>query len=299
MKAHRAAHSIATMCRVLDVSASGYYAWLARGRSARARADAQLTEQIRTTHTRSRGTYGVPRIHAELVAKGTCVSRKRVARLMRAAGLRGVSRRKRVVTTVRSAGARPAPDLVQRTFSAAGPNQLWVADITYVPTWSGFLYVAVVLDAWSRRIVGWAMETHLRTALVLTALDMAVRQRQPRAVIHHSDQGCQYTALAFGERCRAAGVRPSMGSVGDCYDNALCESFFATLECELLDRTAFRNPTEARAAVFDFIEGWYNPQRRHSALAYESPLTFEQKHARVTPVAMPPWPTPLTEAAHP
>jgi putative transposase len=166
---------------------------------------------------------------------------------------------------------------VQRAFTAAGPNQLWVADITYVPTWTGFLYLAVVLDAWSRRIVGWAMETHLRTALVLAALDMAVEQRQPQAVIHHSDQGSQYTAIAFGQRCRTAGVRPSMGSVGDCYDNAMCESFFATLECELLDRTSFRTPQEARAAVFDFIEGWYNSRRRHSALDYESPLTFERR----------------------
>ena len=210
---------------------------------------------------------------------------------MRGAGWRGVSRRKRVVTTVRQVGARPAPDLVQRAFTAAGPNQLWVADITYVSTWGGFLYLAVVLDAWSRRIVGWAMQTHLQTSLVLAALDMAVRQRQPRAVIHHSDQGGQYTALAFGQRCRAAGVRPSMGSVGDCYDNALCESFFATLECELLDRSSFRTPAEARLAVFDFIEGWYNPRRRHSALDYESPLAFEQRQAaalsREGPMPMP------------
>jgi putative transposase len=277
MKAHRAAHSIATLCRVLDVSASGYYAWRTRARSARAQEDARLTDQIRRIHTRSRGTYGAPRIHADLAATGTRVGRKRVARLMRAAGLRGVSRRKRIVTTVRQADARPAPDLVQRVFTAARPNQLWVADITYIATWSGFLYLAVVLEAWSRRIVGWAMETDLRTSLVLAALDMAVRQRQPRAVIHHSDQGCQYTAVAFGQRCREAGVRPSMGSVGDCYDNALCESFFATLECELLDRSSFRTPAEARLAVFEFIEGWYNPQRRHSALGYESPLAFERR----------------------
>jgi len=255
MKARQAVHAIATMGRVLEVSASGYYAWATRKRSARAQADARLTERIRTIHRRSRGTYGAPRIQAELIATGTPVGRKRVARLMRAAGLRGVSRRKRIVTTVRQADARPAPDLVQRAFTAAGPNQLWVADITYIATWSGFLYLAVVLDAWSRRIVGWAMTTHLRTSLVLAALDMAVRQRQPRAVIHHSDQGSQYTALAFGQRCRQAGVRPSMGSVGDCYDNAMCESFFATLECELLDRCSFRTPAEARLAVFDFIEG--------------------------------------------
>ena len=284
MTAHRAAHSIATLCRVLEVSPSGYYAWHRRTASQRAREDASLTAAIEAIHSHSRGTYGAPRIHAELVARGQRVSRKRIARLMRAAHLRGVSRRKFVVTTTRAVDARPAPDLVRRAFTATGPNQLWVADITYIPTGRGFLFLAVVLDVWSRRIVGWAMETHLRTTLVLAALDMAVEQRQPRAVIHHSDQGCQYTALTFGVQCRQAGVRPSMGSVGDCYDNALCESFFATLECELLDRCSFPTPAAARTAVFDCIAGWYNTQRRHSALAYDSPLHFEQRHR---PQAMP------------
>jgi putative transposase len=172
---------------------------------------------------------------------------------------------------------RPAPDLVDRQFVAAGPDRLWVADITYVPTWAGFLYLAVVLDAWNRRVVGWAMETHLRTELVLAALDMAVTQRRPVDVIHHSDQGRQYTSVAFGTRCHEAGVRPSMGSVGDAYDNALCESFFATLECELLDRRRFQTQAEARLAIFDFIEGWYNPRRRHSALDYLSPIAYEKR----------------------
>ena len=198
MKALRAAPAIATLCRVLEVSPSGYYAWHRRPASPRAREDAALTAEIEAIHIHSRGTYGAPRIHAELVARGRRVSRKRVARLMRAAQLRGVSRRKFVVTTTRAADARPAPDLVRRAFTETGPNQLWVADITYIPTGRGFLYLAVVLDVWSRRIVGWAMETHLRTALVLAALDMAVEQRQPRAVIHHSDQGCQYTASPSG-----------------------------------------------------------------------------------------------------
>jgi putative transposase len=278
MKAHQAAHSITTMCRVLDVSASGYYAWLARRPSHRATQDAALLEKIRDFHQASRGTYGTPRIHRDLRAAGVRVGRKRVARLLKQAGLRGVSRRKWVQTTVRSAHGRPAPDLVQRQFAATAPNQLWVADITYIPTWAGMLYLAVVLDVWSRRVIGWAMETHLRTELVLAALNMAVDQRRPQDVIHHSDQGSQYTAVGFGLRCRAAGIRPSMGSVGDCYDNALCESFFATLECELLDRVTLRTPREARLAVFDFIEGWYNSRRRHSALDYESPLAFEQQH---------------------
>ena len=284
MTAHRAAHSIATLCRVLEVSPRGYYAWHRRPASQRAHENASLTAEIAAIHSHSRGMYGAPRIHAELVARGQRVSRKRIARLMRAAHLRGVSRRKVVVTTTRAVDARPAPDLVRRAFTATGPNQLWVADSTYIPTGRGFLFLAVVLDVWSRRIVGWAMETHLRTTLVLAALDMAVEQRQPRAVIHHSDQGCRYTALAFGVQCRQAGVRPSMGSVGDCYDNALCESFFATLECELLDRCSFPTPAAARTAVFDCIAGWYNTQRRHSALAYDSPLHFEQRHR---PQAMP------------
>jgi putative transposase len=265
------------MCRVLGVSPSGYYAWRKRPLAPRARADAALTAQIQVVHRESRGTYGAPRIHADLVAQGVRVGRKRVARLMRTRGLHGVSRRK-FRTTVRDEAARPAPDLVDRQFTAAGPDRLWVADITYVPTWAGFLYLAVVLDAWSRRVIGWAMATHLRTELVLAALDMAVAQRRPTDVIHHSDQGCQYTSLAFGGRCREAGVRPSMGSVGDAYDNAMCESFFATLECELLDRQRFPTPAEARLAVFDFIEGWYNPRRRHSALNYLSPMIYERAH---------------------
>jgi len=267
------------MCRVLGVSPSGHYAWRKRPLSARARADIELSAEIQAIHRESRGTYGAPRIHAELAARGVRLGRKRVARLMRGAGLHGVSRRKQFRTTVRDEAARPAPDLVDRQFQAAGPDRLWVADITYVPTWAGFLFLAVVLDAWSRRIIGWAMETHLRTELVLAALDMAVAQRRPTDVIHHSDQGCQYTSLAFGKRCREAGVRPSMGSVGDAYDNAMCESFFATLECELLDRRRFRTQAEARLAIFDFIEGWYNPRRRHSALDYLSPLAYERQGA--------------------
>ncbi len=275
MTAHQAVHPVAALCRTLGVSLSGYYAWRKRPLSPRARADVELTAQIEAVHRDSRGTYGAPRIHAELAAEGIRIGRKRVARLMRTAGLQGVSRRT-CRTTVRDETARPAPDLVERQFTATGPDRLWVADITYVPTWAGFLYLAVVLDAWSRRVIGWAMTSHLRTELVLAALDMALAQRRPTEVIHHSDQGCQYTSLAFGHRCRDAGVRPSMGSVGDAYDNAMCESFFATLECELLDRERFRTQADARLAVFDFIEGWYNPRRRHSALDYLSPMIYER-----------------------
>ena len=197
---------------------------------------------------------------------------------MRAAGLVAASRRRSgPITTRRDKQARPAPDLVDRDFQAAGPNRLWVADITYVPTAAGFLYLAVVVDVWSRRVVGWAMANHLRAELVVDALNMALGQRRPRDVIHHSDQGSQYTSLAFGKRCKEAGVRPAMGSVGDAYDNALCESFFATLECELLERRRFASQVEARMACFSFIEGFYNPTRRHSALGYRSPICYEQE----------------------
>ena len=268
--------SIRAMCRVLEVSTSGYYAWRRRMISVRGREDEALRRKIRAIHDRSRHTYGSPRIHAELKEEGTRVGRKRVARLMKESGLVGASRRRWVRTTRRDPAARPAPDLVDRKFAASGPNQLWVADITYIPTLAGFLYLAVVLDVWSRKIVGWAMRSQLATQLVLDALAMAVEQRRPASgVIHHSDQGCQYTSTEFGKRCREAGVRPSMGSVADCYDNAMCESFFATLECELLERVRFADGKEAELAVFDFIEGFYNTHRRHSALGYLSPVAFE------------------------
>ena len=248
MRTNQAVHRVATMCRVLGVSPSGFYGWRWRPLAARAQADAGLSEKIRAIHQRSRGTYGGPRVHAELAAAGIHVGRKRGARLMRAAGLEGVSRR------------RPG---------------------------AGFVYLAVVLDVWSGRVVGWALATHLRTELVLGALDMALGQRRPQAVIHHSDQGTQYTSIAFGLRRREAGVRPSMGSVGDADDNAMGESFLATLECERLERRRFKTQIEAQMAVFDFIEGWYNPHRRHSALDYRSPIEFERTFARSVAVPIP------------
>ena len=278
MEAEKAIFPVTLMCRVLEVSRSGYYAWRKRERSARSQADEVLKVQIVSIHQRSRETYGVPRVHAELEAEGERVSRKRVARLMRELSLEGVSRRKGTRTTKRDQRARPAPDLVERDFSADAPDRLWVADVTYVPTWAGFLFLAVVVDAFSRRVVGWSMANHMRTALVLDALNMALVHRRPtEAVIHHSDQGTQYTSIAFGKRCRAMNVRPSMGSVGDCYDNAMCESFFATLECELIERTTFRTQAHARLAIFEFIEGWYNRHRRHSSLGYLSPQAYESE----------------------
>ena len=293
MSANQARFPVALMARVLGVSKAGYYAWRHRPPSAHGVADDALLKRVRTVHASSRQTYGAPRVHAELRAGGEKHGRKRIARLMREAGLVGASRRRGgPVTTQRDQNARPAPDLVDRDFSAPGPNQLWIADITYIPTAAGFLYLAVVLDAWSRKVVGWAMANHLRAELVLDALEMAVGQRRPKDVIHHSDQGSQYTSLAFGKRCREAGVRPSMGSVGDAYDNALqpapravppgdrfamAESFFSTLESELLARRRFASQAEARMACFSYIEGWYNPVRLHSALGYRSPIAYEQE----------------------
>jgi putative transposase len=279
VNANQAEYPVRALCRVLEVSPSGFYAWCDRPPSTRSINDAVTTERIRTFHAASDSTYGMPRIRADLIADGVVISRKRVARLMRRAGLRGVSRRRGfVVTTQRDQRQRPAPDLVNRQFVATQPNQLWVADMTYVPTWVGFVYLAVVLDVWSRRVVGWAIGELMTADLVLSALNMALAQRRPDSVIHHSDQGSQYTSIAFGDRCRKMGVRPSMGTVGDAYDNAMAESFFASLECELIDRRSFRSKTDARMALFTWIEGWYNPRRRHSALDYQSPINYERQH---------------------
>jgi putative transposase len=281
MSMNQAVFPIASMARVLGVSTAGYYAWRDRPPSAHAQADAALLKRVRTVHASSRQVYGAPRVHAQLRADGAKHGRKRIARLMRGAGLIGACHHQGgPTTTQRDREARPAPDLVDRDFTAQARNQLWVADITFIPTSSGFLYLAVVLDAWSRRIVGWTMANHLRTELVLDALDMAVGQRRPRDVIHHSDQGSQYTSLAFGGRCRETGVRPSMGSVGDAYDNAMCESFFSTLECELLASRRFASQAEAKITCFSYIEGFYNPVRLHSALGYKSPIAYEQEHSQ-------------------
>ena len=269
------------MCRVLEVATSGYYAWIRRPPSEHTQSDLLLGDRIDAIFRRSRSTYGRPRIHAELADDGIHVSGKRVARLMRNRNIYGASRRKTTITTIRDRDARPAPDLVERRFTADAPDQLWVADITNIPTWSGFLYLAIVLDVFSRRVVGWAMAAHMRKELVLDALNMAIFRRKPRGVVHHSDQGSQYTAIAFGLRCKEAGVRPSMGSIGDCYDNAMCKSFNATLECELLVKHRFKTLREAELAVFDFIEGWYNPHRRHSALGYLSPNNFERRNEAI------------------
>lgn len=278
MKTNQATFPVSTMCRLLQVSTSGFYDWQDRPLSAHARKNGELTALIHGIYERSQRTYGARRVHAELrEAYGVRVGRKRVARLMRWAGLKGVQKRRFRCTTHSGNAERWAPDRVDRHFLADRPDALWVADVTYVPTAEGFLYLAIVLDVFSRLIVGWAMEARLGSQLALKALDMAYAQRSPHEVIHHSDHGVEYTAIAFGARCQRLGVQPSMGSVGDCFDNAMAESFFASLECELLDRNHFLTRDEARAAVFAWIEGWYNPHRRHSSLGYLSPHEFERR----------------------
>ena len=280
-------YAVRTLARVLDVSPSGYYDWRDREPSARALDNERLSDRIEQIHGASKAIYGEPKIRAELRdasvpehnAKFAAIGKHRVARLMRSKGIQGVcKRRSYTVTTERNKKARPAPDLVKRAFVADAPNQLWVADMTYVPTWAGFIYLAVVLDVWSRRIVGWAIGETMEAALVISALNMALSMRVPNGgfgLIHHSDQGSQYTSLAFGKRCQEMGVRPSMGSVGDAYDNAMAESFFASLECELLERTVLKTKSEARTALFSYIEGWYNPRRRHSSIGMMAPNVFE------------------------
>ena len=274
----KAEHSISIMCRVLGVSRSGFHAWQARKPSARAVEDQRLTVRIAEIHERFRGVYGSPRIHAELVlADGERLGRKRVERLMRAAGISGLVRRRRGRTTIRVPGVRVCEDLVDRAFAADGPDRLWVADITYLRTWEGWLYLAAVQDVFSRRIVGWSMAEHMRTELVLDALQMALEHRRPApGLVHHSDQGSQYVSLAFGQTARAAGIAQSMGSRGDCFDNAVAESFFATLKKELVNRRPWPTKAELRSEIFDYIEIFYNRRRRHGTLGMRSPADFEE-----------------------
>jgi len=278
ISAERASFPVSLLCALLEVSASGYYAWASRAPSDRTLSDAWLSGRIKEIHGRARGVYGARRIHAELRHRdGVGVGRKRVERLMRSAGLSGLLKRRRGRTTIRVPGVRVADDLVDRRFDREGPNRLWVADITYLPTWEGWLYLAAVQDAFSRRIVGWAMAEHMRAELVVETLEMAVSRRRPDAgLVHHSDQGSQYVSLLFGQRCCEAGIARSMGSKGDAYDNALAESFFASLKKELVRRRSWPTRRELRSAVFDYVEAFYNRERRHSTLGYLSPAQFEE-----------------------
>ncbi len=277
--AERANYPVMTLCRVLAVARSAYYAWARRGVSARARADEALAAHIAAAYARSRRTYGAPRIHAALRAQGVHCARKRVARLMRAAGLVGCHRRRRTRTTVADPTHAPAPNLVARDFAAAAPDRLWLGDITYIATAEGWLYLAVLVDAYSRRVIGWAMADHLRTELALDALAMAVHTRRPGAgLVHHTDRGSQYTATAYQIALAARGVTCSMSRAGECLDNAMAESFFATLKAELVDTRIWPTRAAARQAIFEWLEVWYNRQRRHSALAYQAPVAHEAQH---------------------
>ncbi len=277
--AEKANYPISLLCRMLGVSRSGFHAWAGRAPSDRTLADAWLTARIGEIHANSRDSYGSRRIHLELRDEGVRVGRKRVERLMRAAQLSGYVKRRKYKTTIRVPGVRVAADLVERDFNPTAPNRLWASDIKYVPTWQGTLYLASVIDCYSRRVVGWAMRDEMPAELVVDALEMAINRRRPAGkLIHHSDQGSQYVALIFGQRLRKAGIAQSMGSKGDCYDNAVCESFHATLEKELLRRRSLRTKQEARTAIFDWIETWYNRERRHSRLGYRSPANYERDH---------------------
>jgi putative transposase len=274
--AKKAQHPVSRLCEVLGVSRAGYYAWKQRPVSARRRRDIELLDEIRTIHADSKATYGWPRVHAELRHRGTVASRKRIARLMREARLSGMVRRRRGRTTVSVPGIATAPDLVRRDFAPTAPNRLWVADLTEITTWEGKLYLAVVLDCFSRRCVGWAMADHMRAELVVDALEMALWQRRPDVgVVHHSDRGGQYVSLIFGQTARAAGIAVSMGAKGCALDNAVCEAFFATLKKELTRRRSWPTRRELETAVFAWIEAWYNRRRLHSTLGYQSPAEFE------------------------
>jgi putative transposase len=275
--AEKANYPISLLCRVLGVSRSGYYGWKDRPPSKRDRENAALTEKIREIHNRSRQIYGYPRVHAELRALGVRCSRKRVARLMRKAGLRGCLRGRKKRTTYHNKHAVLAADLVKRNFCADAPDKLWTADISYVHTQEGFVYLAFILDVYSRKVVGWSMASHLRTELVVDALEMALCRRKPDAgLIYHTDRGAQYTALSFGKRLEEAGIVRSIGKTGSALDNAISESFVASLKTELLYRYSFLTQEAARTAVFDYIEGFYNRVRRHSSLGYVSPSDYEQ-----------------------
>lgn len=279
IKAHGQDYPISLMCQVLEVSVSGYYAWRKRPMSRRSQANQVLVQQIKASHQDSYGTYGSPRVHADLVSQGLPCGRHRVARLMRQHGIRAKQRHHYRQTTVRNLADPVAPNVLARQFQAQAPNHKWVADLSYIPTQEGDLYLATVMDLYSRKIVGWAMEDHLRTELPLAALTMALNQRQPPAgLLHHSDRGSQYTSDLYQSLLHNYDCQPSMSRVGNCWDNAAMESFFGTLKSELTHHRRYRTRAEAKSDIFLYIEGFYNRRRRHSSLGYLSPDQFELNH---------------------
>lgn len=283
IQAHRAEHAVVTMCRVLRVSKAGFYAWLSRPESKRRREETRLKVEIAAVHRKSRRRYGSPRVHEELRRRGIRLARKRVARLMRESGLKGRKRRGRLPRTTDSNHSHPlVENVLQRRFSVAevgGLDRVWVSDITYLPTREGWLYLAVVLDLGSRRVIGWAMRSTLEQSLSTDALGMAISRRRPEeaGLLHHSDRGSHYSGSAYRSLLEEHGMKPSMSRKGDCWDNAVCESFFSTLETELVEDSNWATREEARAAVFEYIEVWYNRERLHSSLGYLSPMEYEKQ----------------------
>jgi putative transposase len=283
IQAEKAQYPVEVLCRVMAVARSGFYAWCQRPMNRRAQQNQHLLAQIQLCHRESKGCYGSPRIHRDLCAQGLRISRHRVARLMRLHDMRGVCRR-RVPQRPRTASpAIVAANVLQRDFTATHPNQKWAGDITYIQTREGWLYVAVLLDVYSRRIVGWAMAERVTTELTTTALTMALQQRPITGrLLHHSDRGSQYAAVAYQQHLMVHGIQCSMSRPGNCWDNAVVESFFATLKTELIQRRRFQTRQEATSAIFAYIEGFYNRRRRHSTLGYRSPMEFEQETQLVT-----------------
>lgn len=276
--AEKAQHKVSRLCSVVGVTRQGYDKWRKRAPSRRQVEDEKLKRLIGAAYEKSWRTYGVPRMHAELCDQGVHVGRKRIARLMRELGIEGVSRRRaKKRTTVQAEAAKAAPDLLERQFQADRPDQVWVADITYIPTYEGWLFLAAVVDLCSRRVVGWSMRPDLHADLVIDAVSMAISRRKPPAgVVHHSDRGSQYASLAFGTTLRDSGLVASMGSRGDAFDNALAESFMSTIKAELINPQTWKTRDQARLAVFRYIETFYNPLRRHSALGMHSPDEYEK-----------------------
>lgn len=274
--AKEVAFPIATMCRMLDVSRSGYYAWKARPEPAKKAEDAHLAVEIASAHKRSRGIYGSPRVHRDLKARGLRIGKKRVERLMRANGLQGRSKRRFCCTTDSKHALPIAPNLLERCFEANAPNRVWVGDVTYIATGDGWLYLAVLLDLFSRRVVGWATSAINDRALALAALDRALDYRQPPpGLLHHTDRGSPYASDDYRAALAQRGIVASMSRTGDCYDNAVAESFFATLKAEHVHHEDFPSREVARASIADYIEGFYNIARRHSSIGYVSPIEFE------------------------
>jgi putative transposase len=278
---HRDSYPVQLMCSVLEVSPAGYYAWRARPQSARSTANCELLTAIKRVHQDNCGRYGSPRIHIALQRQGRSASRGRIERLMRRHGVRAIMAPPRRMRTTDSRHDLPiAPNLLNRNFAVAAPNRVWLADITYIETDEGWLYLAAVMDLFSRKIVGWAMRDHLRTELASTALAMAIKRQRPAAgLVHHSDRGVQYAAHDYRTRLQSAGIQPSMSRKADCYDNAPMESFFHTLKTELVHHRKYATRTEAQRDIFAFIEGFYNRTRLHSSIGYISPIDMERKAA--------------------